>query len=125
MVCGWMALSGLLVLVVQYMGEFLHAPTRGTDQGGFKISRVGSGRVITFYNLTGRVGSRGFKISQVGSCRISRLQNLGSGRVGSGRVKRIKNLAGRVGSGQEVFKISWVGPSHDLRYTGHSRVKAP
>ena len=34
-----------------------HDPTRGAGQGGFKISRVGSGRVITFSNLTGRVGS--------------------------------------------------------------------
>ena len=61
--------------------------------------RVGSGRVITFKNLTG------------------------SGRVGSGRVKRFQNLAGRVGSGQEVFKISRVGSVHDPRDTGHSRVK--
>ena len=82
-----------------------HDPTRGSGQGGFKISRVGSGRVITFENLTGRVGSgqEDFKIS----------------RVGSGRVKRLQHLAGRVGSGQEVFKISRVGSSLDPRDTGH------
>ena len=82
-----------------------HDPTRGSGQGGFKISRVGSGRVITFQNLMGRVGSgqEVFKIS----------------RVGSGRVKRLQNLAGRVGSGQEVFKISRVGSGHDPRKTSH------
>ena len=49
-----------------------------SGQEGFKMSRVGSGRV----------GSTSFQIS----------------RVGSGRVKRFSNLMGRVGSGRGVFK---------------------
>ena len=79
----------------------------------------GSGRVITFQNLTGRVVS-GQKVSK----------SRGSGRVGP---IGLKNLAGRVGSGQEVsksrgsgqevFKISRVGSGHDPRDMGHSRVK--
>ena len=48
---------------------------------------------------SGHVGSRGFKISRIGSGRVTRLQNI-SGRVGSGWVKRFPNLAGRVGSGR-------------------------
>ena len=87
----------------------------------------GSGRVRSSRFEISRIGPRGFKISRVGSGRVNRLQNLagrvGSGRVGSGRVKRFKNLAHRVGSGQEVFKISRVGTGHDPRDSGHSRVK--
>ena len=56
-------------------------------QGGFKMSRVGSGRVKKFQNLagqvgsgqvffkshaSGRVGSKGFEISRVGSGRVKR-----------------------------------------------------
>ena len=52
--------------------------------------RVGSGRVGSGHyvsNLTGRVGSRGFKISRVGSGRVNRFpKSRGSGRVRSGRV---------------------------------------
>ena len=114
-----------------------HDPTRGSGQGGFKISRVGSGRVKTFQNVTGRsgrVGSRGFKISRVESGRVSSVQNIAgrarsgrarSGRVRSGRVKRFQNLTSRVGSGQEAFKISRVRSGYNPRDTGHSRVKPP
>ena len=55
---------------------------RGSGRVGsffFKISRVGSGGVIFFLNLTGRVGSKGLKFT---------------GRVGSGGVQ---NVTGRVG----------------------------
>ena len=76
-----------------------HDPTRGSVQGGFKISRIGSSRV----------GSRGFKISRVGSGQVNRLQNLAGrvrsrgfkiSRVGSGRVgsRGFQIFAGRVGS---------------------------
>ena len=71
-----------------------HDPTGGSGHGGFKISRVGSGRVITFLNRTGRVGSG---------------QEVSISRVGSGRVNVLQNLAGRVGPGQGVSKFSWVG----------------
>ena len=74
-----------------------HDPTRGSGHGGFKISRVGSGQVITFENLTdrvasgqevstsrgsGRVGSRGVSVSRVGSGRVNRFsKSRWSGRV--------------------------------------------
>ena len=72
-----------------------HAPTRGSGQKGFKMSRVGSGRVrrCSESHGWGQVGSRGFQIS----------------RVRSGRVKRFSNLTGRVESGHEVLKMSRVG----------------
>ena len=70
-----------------------HDPTRGSGQGGFKISWVG------------RVGSLRFKMSRVGSGRVRSGQEVFKiSRIGSGRVKRLQNLAGRVGSGQEVSK---------------------
>ena len=68
--------------------------------------RVGSGRVGSegFQNLTCRVGSgpsRGFKISRVGSGRVKTSPNYrGSGRVGSGRVGSGRVGSGRVGSGR-------------------------
>ena len=71
--------------------------TRGSDQEGLKMSRVGWGRVNKFSILAGRigsgqealkshgsvqVGSRGFQISRVGSGRFMRcLKCHGSGRV--------------------------------------------
>ena len=81
-----------------YLGLFTgHDPTRGSGRGDFKISRVGSGRVITFKNImgrdgsgqevsksrgSGRVGSIGFKISRVGSGRIKKFsKSRRSGRV--------------------------------------------
>ena len=108
-----------------------HDPTRGSGQGGFKISRVGS---RGFQNLAGRVGSdhNFLKFTgRVGSGRVKRFPNLAgrvgstgfkTSRVGSGRVKRFQNLAGRVGSGQEVFKISRVGSGrdHEIRVTRES-----
>ena len=87
--------------------------------GRVRSGRVGSGQKVSnlagrvgsrFQNLAGRVGSIGFTIS----------------RVMSGRVKRFVSNSrgsGRVGSGHEVVKIAPVGSSHDLRDTGHSRVK--
>ena len=71
-----------------------------------KILGVRSGRVKTFSNLAGRVGSRSFQIS----------------RVGLGWVKKFSNVIGRIRSGQEVLKISGVWSGHDPRETGHSRV---
>ena len=80
----------------------LTRPTRGSGQGGFKMSPFGSGHhcVVKSYG-SGRVRSRSFLISRVGSGRVKRFQNItdraGSGRAGSGRIKRFGNLAGRVG----------------------------
>ena len=43
---------------LKYPGVFTgHDPTRVSGQGDFKMSRVGSGRVVVLENLTGRVGS--------------------------------------------------------------------
>ena len=65
-------------------------PTRGSGHGGFKISRVGSGRVIKIL----RVGSaRVIKMLRVGSARVKRFPKKSRG---SGRVKRFQNLTGRV-----------------------------
>ena len=74
-----------------------HDPTRESGQGGFNISRVGSGPILTFYNLTGRIGS-GQEVSK-------------------------SRGSGRVGSGQDRFIISRVGWDHDPRDTGRSRVE--
>ena len=113
----------------------------------FKISRVGSGRVRIFSNITGRVGpvqpeltaGRVWRfISCRGTSRVGSGQEVANlSRVGSGRVRRFSNItdrvesghpdpttgrgrgyvncrgtgrvgSGRVGSGQEVFEISRV-----------------
>ena len=46
----------------------------------------------------------------------------GSGQVGSGVFQISRVGSGRVGSGQDVIKSSQVGPGHDPREAGHSRV---
>ena len=62
-----------------FQGLFtVHDPTRGSGQGGFKISWVGSGEEVSKPRGPGRVGSIVFKISRVGWGRIKRFQNLAS-----------------------------------------------
>ena len=83
--------------------------SRGSGQGVFIISRVGSYRVKRFQNLVDRVGS-GQEVSEShGSGRVGSI-GFKISRVGSGRVKRFQNLAGRVRSGQEVSKSRGSGP---------------
>ena len=78
---------------LQIAGLFTGHDPNGSGQGGSKISRVGSGRVITFQKLTGRVGSgrvwsKGFKISRVGSGRVKRFsKSRGSGRVMTRKIR--------------------------------------
>ena len=120
-------------IYTRYIFLSLHFSGFSSRVTGVSKSR-GSGRVITFQNLTGRAGSGRAGAGRVGSGRVGSKYR-GSGRVGSivfkvsrvgaGRVKRFQNHAGRVGSGQEVFKISRVGSGHDPRDARHSRVKPP
>ena len=83
-----------------------HDPTRGSGDGVFKVSRVGSGRVGSGQESSksqgsGRVGSRGFQIS----------------RAGLGRVNIFSSLTGRIRAGQQVMKSSRARSSHDPRET--------
>ena len=75
----------LLGFLLKIPGRFAgHEPTRGSRHGVFKMSRVGpgrvrsvpkshgSGRVKTFFNLAGLVGSKSCQISWVGLGRDKR-----------------------------------------------------
>ena len=100
-------------------------PLRGSGQGGFKMSRVRSDRVIVFKNFTSRVGSgqQVLKSRESGRVGSRGLKSRGSGRVGS--CQEVWKSRGSIRVGSRGLEISRVGSGHDPRDTDHSRVKPP